>query len=97
MLFYIGQLKVNYNILFLNLLEKIFFILYIIKGGNKMKINISYKNDLSDILINIPEDTVYVSVITKIVKDNNDEPIELSPTGTVTLDILFKEDGQQYI
>ena len=62
-----------------------------------MKINISYKNDLSDILINIPEDTVYVSVITKIVKDNNDEPIELSPTGTVTLDILFKEDGQQYI
>lgn len=62
-----------------------------------MKINISYKNNLSDILINIPEDTMYASVITEIVKDINDEPIELSPTGAITLDIMFKEDGQQDI
>lgn len=62
-----------------------------------MKINISYKNDLSDILINIPENTMYASVMTEIVKDINDEPIELSPTGAIILEIVFKEDGQQNI
>lgn len=63
-----------------------------------MKINVSYKNALSeDVLINIPENIMYASVITEIVKDINDEPIELSPTGAVTLDIIFKEDGQQGI
>lgn len=62
-----------------------------------MKINISYKNDLSDILINIPENTMYASVMTEIIKDINDEPIELSPTGSIILEIVFKEDGQQNI